>query len=210
MHIPASPTAKKTDVQWICPDLVTKAGKSASIHVHKYLCKFVCIIVYYIVITGGGAAASLTKYLKDALALLPAFHHLKDQYTGKSLRKGAVTTMINHEHCTLIDAIIRGGWDLTSFNTIFEYIGAELGPVSWAGRALANYPIPRRHYVIPTCHFVEEMNVDEKERFDAMLTYLFLTSIPEMSITGNLWPLAYCMMAVFLKVSHRTPCMNAF
>ena len=161
----------------------------------------VFINVCCIIITGSGAAASLTKYIKDALALLPAFNNVKDQYTGKSLRKGAVSTMINHEFCTLIDAITRGGWDLTSFNTIFEYIGAEMGPVSWAGRALANYPFPRRRYVIPTCHFVKEMKEEERGRFNAMLTYLFLTSIPEMTTTGNLWPLAYCMMAVFLKVS---------
>ena len=36
----------------------------------------------------------------------------------------------------MADAILRGGWKLSAFNTIFEYIAIDLGPITYAERAL--------------------------------------------------------------------------
>lgn len=58
----APPLAPEKNIQWICPDLAQ--------------------------LQGSGPAASLTKYLREGLALLPNLAPVKDQYSGKSLRKG--------------------------------------------------------------------------------------------------------------------------
>ena len=74
-----------------------------------------------------------------------------------------------------------------------------MGPITWAGLALANDPQPRRIYHPPACTFMDSMNEEEKGRISTMITNLFRSSIPEMVIGGRLWPLAYCLMATYLK-----------
>ena len=95
----------------------------------------------------------------------------------------------------MADAILRGGWKLSAFNTIFEYIAVDLGPITYAERALANYPYPRRNYPSPKCSFIDEMDSDQKNRFNSFLTYLFVISVPGMNVGGHLWPLAYLLIA---------------
>ena len=137
--------------------------------------------------------------MREGLELLPEFKAVKDSYSGKSLRKGAASAMLYHERCSMADAILRGGWKLSAFNTIFEYISVDLGPITYAGRALANYPYPRRNYPSPKCNFINEMDSDQKNRFNSFLTYLFVISVPGMNVDGHLWPLAYLLIATFLK-----------
>ena len=43
------------------------------------------------------------------------------------------------------------------------------------------------------------MDSDEKNRFNSFLTNLFAISVPGMNVDGHLWPLAYLLIATFLK-----------
>ena len=60
----APPPPIENEIEWIFPDLA--------------------------IMQGSGAAAALTKYIRDALRLLPQFanSHLIQQFSGKSLRRG--------------------------------------------------------------------------------------------------------------------------
>ena len=148
---------------------------------------------------GYNAASSLTRYVREGLELRPEFKTVKDSYRGKSLRKGAASATLYHERCSMADAILLGRWKLFAFNRIYDYISVYPGPITYAGRALANYPYSRRNYPSPKCGFIDEMDSDEKNRFNSFLTYLLLISVPGMNVDDILWPMAYLLIAIFLK-----------
>ena len=94
-----------------------------------------------------GAAGTVSKYLKDLVA-----HNIEGLFEGVSgtdLRVGSANAIVNHPNAELVHAIMRGGWEMSSINSMFEYVLQCPQSVAIAGRALAGWPNCRQKCVPP-------------------------------------------------------------
>ena len=91
--------------------------------------------------------------------------------TGTDVRVGSTNGMANSAGVSMSHVIMRGGWDLSGINKVFEYMLQVTTSVSIGGRALAGWPNPRLPCYPATVTCVR--NESNQEQMDALQGLLF-------------------------------------
>jgi hypothetical protein len=117
-------------------------------------------------------SSALTKYLQKLFdeKVLPS-----DDYSGTSLRIGSVNELMSHGNVTLVEAILRGGWEFESIVKIFTYLMQLVTANARTGRALSGWTNIERGAYAPNFDLA---SLDEGRRIAVknMIADLFSTS----------------------------------
>jgi hypothetical protein len=127
-------------------------------------------------------SGTITKYLQKLFVekVLPS-----DEYSGTSLRIGSVNELMSHGKITLVEAILRGGWEFESIVKIFTYLMQLVTANARTGRALSGWTNVDRGAYAPE---LDLSSVDENKRVSVknMIADLFSTSyVPRLEPLFN-------------------------
>jgi hypothetical protein len=134
-------------------------------------------------------SSTITKYLQKLHeeSILPS-----DEYSGTSLRIGSVNELMNHGKITLVEAILRGGWEFESIVKIFTYLMQLITANARTGRALSGWTNVERGAFAPNFDLTA---LEESKRIAVknMIADLFSSSY-----TSRLDPLFHALFSSLL------------
>ena len=102
--------------------------------------------------------------------------------TSRSLRVGSADHMSLNHFLTIVDMVVRGGWDFAGELVFFPYI-THIRQIFCAGKVLSGQQIPDISVALPTCDAF--MMPEKSVVVGNLISSLFFT-VPVLSVEGHL------------------------